>query len=200
MGDIAEALVELLRKECLARGFNGIKGLSVVFRAMDIDYSKRITFDELKEGIKKFGLTLPDNYIHLLFVAFDINKSGGIDFCEFMHKLRPPLSKCRKDVINEAFDRLDVNNDGSISIEDLKVVYASNIKQHPKILSGEWTEEKALKQFLNTIDSPECPDGKVTREEFMNYYSGVSSMVEDDAYFDLTMRSCFALPPKGTTN
>ncbi|KAK3593610.1 hypothetical protein CHS0354_025499 [Potamilus streckersoni] len=120
MGDIAEALVELLRNECLARGFNSIKGLSVVFRAMDIDYSKRINFDELKEGVKKFGLRIPDNYMHQLFVAFDVNKSGGIDFCEFMYKLRPPLSKCRKDVINEAFDRLDANNDGSISIEDLK--------------------------------------------------------------------------------
>ena len=79
----------------------------------------------------------------------------------------------------------------------LLVVYASNARKHPKYLSGEWTEEETLRSFLDSIDTPGCPDGKVTREEFMNYYSGVSSTVDDDCYFDLMMRACYGLPNKG---
>ena len=79
----------------------------------------------------------------------------------------------------------------------ISVVYSSNARRHPKFLSGEWTEEETLRNFLDSIDTPGCPDGKVTREEFMNYYSGVSSTVDDDCYFDLMMRACYGLKNKG---
>ena len=77
------------------------------------------------------------------------------------------------------------------------VVYSSNARRHPKYLSGEWTEEETLRNFLDSIDTPGNPDGKVTREEFMNYYAGVGATVDDDSYFDLMMRACYGLPNKG---
>jgi Ca2+-binding EF-hand superfamily protein len=91
MSETAESLIEVLREECLKRGCNSIKGLSLIFRAMDIDYSKRIVFEELKIALGKLGVKLSENYLHILFNALDINRSGGIDFCEFMHMLRPPM-------------------------------------------------------------------------------------------------------------
>jgi hypothetical protein len=71
-------------------------------------------------------------------------------------------------------------------------------KKYPKFVSGEWTEEQVLQHFLNSIDTPCNPDGKVTREEFINYYAGVSSTVDDDSYFDLMMRACYGLPNRDT--
>jgi Ca2+-binding EF-hand superfamily protein len=120
MSETADSLIEVLREQCLIQGENGIKGLSVVFRAMDIDYSKRIVYEELKIALEKFGLLMSENYLRTLFNALDLNDSGGIDFCEFMHKLRPPLKQCRIDVINEAFEKLDVNKDEAIMIDDLQ--------------------------------------------------------------------------------
>lgn len=116
----ADSLIEVLREQCLKRGCNGIKGLSVIFRAMDIDYSKRIVFEELKEALERFGVIMSDNYLHTLFNALDLNSSGGIDFCEFMHKLRPPMKQCRINVIEEAFSKLDVNKDEAIMLDDLQ--------------------------------------------------------------------------------
>ena len=121
--DKTEVLIEALRHQCLIRGCNGIKGLSLVFRAMDIDYSKRICFEELKHGVKNFGIIMSDNYLLKLFTALDINKSGEIDFAEFMKKLRPPMSDSRVEVINEAFDKLDANQNGAIEMDDLKGMY-----------------------------------------------------------------------------
>ena len=120
MPETAETLIKVLREQCLARGCNGIKGLSVVFRAMDIDYSKRIVYEELRIGLETFGIRMSENYLRTLFTAPDMNESGGIDFCEFMDKLRPPMPDCRKNTINEAFDKLDVNKDGAINTDDLK--------------------------------------------------------------------------------
>jgi len=73
------------------------------------------------------------------------------------------------------------------------VVYKKNVQKHPKFQSGQWTEEETLRYFLDSLDTPGSPDGKVTREEFQNYYAGVSATVDDDCYFDLMMRSCYGL-------
>lgn len=112
-------LIEQLRSQCLQRGVGGIKELSVVFRIMDSDFSKRICFPELEEGIKTFGLDVTNEELHLLFDEFDKDKNGHIDFLELVATLRPPMRKCRQEVVNEAFDKLDANQDGVLKLEDL---------------------------------------------------------------------------------
>lgn len=78
--------------------------------------------------------------------------------------------------------------------------FADNVRCHPKYLSGEWDENEILRSFLDTFDDQNDPDGVVTREEFLDYYAGVSATVEEDAYFDLMMRSSYGLPKKGSNN
>jgi len=67
-------------------------------------------------------------------------------------------------------------------------------------LTGDWSEEEAYKNFLKAFDNPECPDGIVTREEFMDYYSGVSASISDDQFFDLNMRQIYNLPPSRSSS
>ena len=69
------------------------------------------------------------------------------------------MSKARKDVIGQAFRKLDKTGDGVITIDDLKGVY--NPSQHPKFKNGEWTEEQVFLEFLKSFDSPNDPDGQV---------------------------------------
>lgn len=65
----------------------------------------------------------------------------------------------RKQVVLEAFNKLDKTKDGKITIDDLKGVY--NVKQHPKYLNGEWSEEQILRKFLDTFDTKGKEDGTV---------------------------------------
>ncbi|XP_005094915.1 calcyphosin-like protein [Aplysia californica] len=195
----AQTLVTALQSQCLQRGCGALKQLSCVFRRMDIDYSKRICFQELTQGVQDFNLDLSNEDLTTLFRALDRDRNGHIDFKEFMDLLTPPMGKIRIKVVNEAFDKMDVNGDGVLKLDDLQVVYAANARRHPKYLSGEWTEDETLRHFLDSLDTPGSPDGKVTRQEFLNYYAGVSATVDDDCYFDLMMRSVYGLPAHRNT-
>ncbi|XP_033756254.1 calcyphosin-like protein isoform X1 [Pecten maximus] len=203
--DLSDKGIELMsrvRDAVLSRGCGGIKHLSVIFRHMDIDFSQKLSMDEFKIGIQKFGLDDPltDEEMQILFCSFDTDDNLMVDFKEFHDRLRPALSQGRYDVIMETFQSLDINNDDKLKCEDLKVRFSDNVKCHPKYLSGEWTEEETLRSFLDTIDDQNNPDGVVTREEFLDYYAGVSALYDDDAYFDLTMRASYGLPKKGSNN
>lgn len=188
--DQATDPVEKLRLKCLARGAGGIKGLGRTFRIMDDDENRSLDFKEFRKGIHDYGIDMEDNQIKELFDLLDADSSGVLDFDEFLKALRPPMSKSRKALITQAFLKLDKTGDGIITVEDLKGVYC--VKKHKKYMNGEWTEEQCLRQFLDSFDSQD-KDGKVTKDEFLNYYSGVSASIDSDAYFDLMMRNAYKL-------
>ncbi|XP_074138772.1 calcyphosin-like protein isoform X5 [Sminthopsis crassicaudata] len=202
--------MERLRLQCLARGSAGIKGLGRVFRIMDDDNSRTIDFKEFMKGLNDYAVVLEKEEAQELFNRFDKNRNGKIDFNEFLLTLRPPMSRARKEVIMQAFRKLDKTGDGVITIEDLRGVY--NVKHHPKYQNGEWTEEQVFRKFLDSFDSPYDKDGLAMQqqdkkislsvlnfatagypEEFMNYYAGVSVLIDTDIYFIIIMTIAWKL-------
>lgn len=69
------------------------------------------------------------------------------------------MSDAQKQVISQAFQKLDKTGDGVATVQDLQGVY--NSKHHPKYKSGEWTEDQVFCSFLDSFDSPYEKDGKV---------------------------------------
>ena len=65
----------------------------------------------------------------------------------------------RQKLVMEAFKKLDRSGDGVVTVDDLKSVY--NVKNNPRYLSGEETQEQILNRFLKNFEEEGTVDGKV---------------------------------------
>ena len=63
--------------------------------------------------------------------------------------------------------------------------------KHPDVIKGTKTPDQVLAEFLETFEVGGEVDGKVTFQEFTNYYHNVSSSIDDDDYFELMMRNAW---------
>jgi len=183
--------LERLRLLCLVRGSSGILGLGRVFRRMDDDKSNSLNLEEFTEGITDTGLDLNEEDTEKLFKAFDKDGEGSVDYNEFLRAIRPPMNEKRIKLIDMAYDKMDRTDDGIVDLNDLRGVYS--VKQHPKYLSGELDEDQILRLFIVRFEGSTTTDGKITREEFHDYYAGVSASIDHDAYFDLMMRNAWGI-------
>lgn len=59
--------------------------------------------------------------------------------------------------------------------------------------SGEQTKKQIMDRFLANFEEGGVVDGRVTKEEFFNFYAGVSASIDDDGYFQLFMRQAYQL-------
>ncbi|CAH1130290.1 unnamed protein product [Ceutorhynchus assimilis] len=180
-----------LRLLCLSRGAQGILGLGRVFRRMDKDGKKDLSLEEFSLGLKEMQLQISDEEIQEMFDNCDIDGTGTINIDEFLFQIRPPLSDARKNIIKEAFDKMDKAHEGEITIGALKRVY--NVDSQPRYISGEDSREDILDKLLDNFDHDATRDGKVTKEEFFNYYAAISASIENDCYFNLMMRQAYKL-------
>ncbi|GAB2217550.1 hypothetical protein Drorol1_Dr00000747 [Drosera rotundifolia] len=97
-----------------------IGGLKELFRMIDADNSGTITFEELKEGLKKVGSNLIDSEIKDLMSAADIDNSGTIDYGEFLAATLHLNKMEREENLVAAFSYFDKDGSGYITIDELQ--------------------------------------------------------------------------------
>lgn len=187
----AETPLEKLKWLLVARGYDGILLFGKMFRRLDDDGNHTLTQEELTEVLKQFGLELTEEEVGEVFSSFDEDGSGSINYNEFLDKLRPEMTEPRVAIVEEAFAKLDESGDGVVTLEDVKGKYDAS--QHPKVLSEEMTEDEVLLKFIGRFEEGVSEDGKLTKEEFLDYYSCISKSIDDDEYFIAVIKSSWKL-------
>ncbi|KAI0241229.1 Crustacean calcium-binding protein 23 [Lamellibrachia satsuma] len=149
---------EKLREATLGKSVCGLKELGRVFRIFDANGNQRLNYKEFCSGLRNVGLKMTSVETRQMFSFVDRDHSGSVDFDEFIEAMRPPISPVRMALIDAAFKKLDSNNDGIITVADMKLIY--NASADPNARSGKLTVEQALDAFLKQFDGGR-PDGKV---------------------------------------
>jgi Ca2+-binding EF-hand superfamily protein len=70
---------------------------------MDDDNSKSLDKQEFKKAIRDFKIDIPDEYVDIVFSAFDLNRDGTIDYDEFLRIIRGDLNPQRLSLVKRAF-------------------------------------------------------------------------------------------------
>lgn len=189
---VRDPVVANLREKLLHRaGKNGIRELSRQFRIMDDDSNLTLSPDELRTGLRDFGLMMSDEDFAHVSQVLDKNGDGVLSVTEFLIAIRGPLSPRRLTVIQAAYKRLDRDGSGIVDINDVRDFY--EVARHPAVLQGKATQADILVKFLCNFDNQTNPDGRVTYQEFLNYYAGVSSGIDNDQHFELLLTRAWNL-------
>uniref|UniRef100_A0A7S2AKR6 EF-hand domain-containing protein n=1 Tax=Octactis speculum TaxID=3111310 RepID=A0A7S2AKR6_9STRA len=184
-----DAILEKLRSQLAKRGTRGICGLGRKFKIMDDDGSSSITADEFTKGMRETGLNLSKTEYGVLFRYFDKDGDKSISYEEFLAGVREKMNDRRRKIVSQAFGKLDKDGNGVIEPADLLNTFDAS--HHPDVLCGKKTPDEVLREFLDTFDVGGVVDGKVTQEEFMNYYENVSMSIDLDDYFELSVRNAY---------
>ena len=122
--------------------------------------------------------------------SFDLNKDGHVSLDEFILALRGDLNDYRRSYIKQAYQKLDVNRDGSVKLDDIAKLY--DVSKNPDVLSGKKDPKEVYLEFMRQWDT-QVPDGIITFSEFLEYFSFISASIDSDQYFAEMMKSAWKL-------
>lgn len=185
----ASDLIQAFRAKMLQRGARSIIGIGRVFKIMDDNRSGTLDLAEFAKGCQESRLDFTNVDVQTLFQAFDKNGDGTIDYDEFLRVVKGPMNKKRVALVKRAYKKLDKDGSGQVDFNDICDVY--DAKRHPAVLEGRKTERQVLNEFLATFEMAlsEVPDGIVTEDEFLEYYTSISASIDNEDYFEQMINS-----------
>jgi len=146
--------------------------------------------DELRYGLKDYGIELNIREMDDIFTYFDRDRNGFVDVTEFLVGIRGDMNERRKKMVKMAFDILDKDGSGVVTIDELEEVY--DVSWNPDVKSGKKTSKEAMKDFMKQWERTD-QDGLITFDEFLDYYKEISASIDGDDYFELMIRNAWRI-------
>jgi len=187
-----EELRNKVKYQLHAKGVDVITSINKYFHSFDIDGSGQLDKVEFERFLTKIGMFLTTQELTVVFKNFDLNGDKQIHYIEFIEALRSEFNEKRVSVVKYAFQMLDTEGTGKLSLQDLVSKY--NASAHPRVKLREKTEETILAEFENGLGI-RADEDVVTEDSFMQYYSDVSACLpaEKDEYFIDTVLETWGL-------
>ena len=194
-----EDLVGHLRYILFQRGPRGLMALKRTFMLLDENADKKISFAEFEKMFKRYRFNLSEIEVNNLFNYFDKDKSGFIDYSEFLNGITGELNDFRKNILKQVFKKLDKNETGFITVKTLRDCY--DPKGHPLVRQGKRSEDEILGEFIDILeyhfnllnekneDNVDINEIKIDFDEFCEFYKTISVSVEEDKYFEIMVLS-----------
>jgi hypothetical protein len=106
---------------------------------------------------------------------------GRISYEKFVDAMREPMSARRSALVDLCFEKVDVNCNNYLCIDELCAAY--DISCNQDAIEGKYSKEQIVAQFLEGFGLTGEEVTKVTRDMWIDYYTDLSMTVVDDSYF-----------------
>mmetsp|Transcript_40526 Transcript_40526/g.35961 ORF Transcript_40526/g.35961 Transcript_40526/m.35961 type:complete len:149 (+) Transcript_40526:87-533(+) len=133
-----------------------ILDLRKIFLQLDENGDGTLTLDELTEGLKK----LPDfnqKEIERIMESIDTDKSGRIDYTEFLAATMERNVYLKEEKLFMAFKMFDKDGNGFITPQELKEVLGSHLSDK---------DQKIFEDLIKDVD--QNGDGLIDYDEFIS--------------------------------
>ncbi|XP_066579745.1 calcyphosin-2 isoform X2 [Amia ocellicauda] len=189
--DALKTIQETLKAKLRNRGVRTLTGLGKLCRNADKSSDGVLQKAEIRQALKEFHLTLSDEDFEAIWLFLDQNCDGQVDYGEFLRAVIGEMSEYRKALVRKAYMKLDPNKTGTVPMTDIEKFYCA--KGHPKVLSGEATEEQLRTGFVETLQGA-CRDPReVSYCEFEDYYEGLSIGIAADEDFANVLKNSWGI-------
>jgi len=132
--------------------------LAKVFKAFDKNGDGKLSIQEVKEGyLEHYGRVMSDEEVENMFNAVDTDRSGFIDYSEFVVAAMNERQLTTNDKLQAAFKMFDKDNSGIISADEIKEVLQFG--------GSSSLSAAAVEVIIKQVD--ENGDGEISFEEFV---------------------------------
>ena len=202
-----EDLIGHLRYILYQRGPRGLMALKRTFMLLDENSDKKISFTDFEKMFKRYRFNLSQIEINNLFNFFDKDKSGFIDYSEFLKEITGSLNDFRIQILKNVFQKLDKNEQGFINVKMMRDNY--DPKGHPLVRQKKRSEDEILGEFIDMLEyhfnllnekneeNEDVNDIKIDFEEFCEFYKTISVCIEEDKYFEIMVLSEWGIKKDG---
>ncbi|XP_022994598.1 calcium-dependent protein kinase 10-like [Cucurbita maxima] len=127
-----------------------------MFSLMDTDNDGKVSFEELKAGLKKVGSQLGEPEMKMLMEVADVDGNGVLDYGEFV-AVTIHLQRMENDEhFRRAFMFFDKNESGFIELDELRKALADDASE---------TDSDVLNEIMREVDTDK--DGRISYDEFV---------------------------------
>ena len=138
-----------------------IEELDAAFKALDKESTGFITHQNLEKAMMKAGVCLSTSELKEIVESIDVLQQGGIKYSNFLMATLDRKKFLTEEVMYMAFKHMDMDNDGFITVKDLKFVIEG---------SGETVSEEEVQEIIGEFAS----EGhmQISFEEFRRMMEG----------------------------
>ena len=193
--DHVDELILNIRNKLAKKGLLNLINIESRFRELDEENAQELDIKLFTQICTEFDFGLNNEEIEELFVSFDKDERGMINYDDFIRVLRGELNEKRKDLIKNVFKHLDIDNKGYLTIEELLNIYQP--KYSHEYLDEKKSEEESMSIFEQSLkgnhkylNGDDAAIKHIDMEEFEDFYESISMMIpNDDLFKDIVLKT-----------
>ena len=192
-------LIESLRNSIISRGPKSIFAFQRMLTIFDRNRTGEISLEDFINIFQTYNLNFSEEDIKNIFVQFQPNQSGLINYSLLINNLIGNLSEKNISLIKNVFNSFNLNEKNEVSLKEIKQRYKAG--GHPDVINGKKNMNEVYGEFLDILEIfREYIDNlkggfsqNINFQEFKQFYTEINMSIKDDYIFENMIVNCWNL-------